>query len=113
MEIKIIDRKENPVLNRTEITFDCEYQGEETPKIIDVKHKLIALENSSKDLLVVDSMKPDYGVGNAVGLAKIYDSTEKLNEIETKAVISKNEEPEEPEAEESEEATEEPAADEE
>lgn len=99
MEIKIIEKKENPLLNRTEIKFECEYPAEGTPKILDVKHKLVALEDSSNDLLVVDSMKPSYGVPTAVGLAKIYDSVDKLNEIETKAVLSKNEEPTEEPAE--------------
>ncbi|OED29649.1 30S ribosomal protein S24e [Methanosphaera sp. WGK6] len=104
MEIKIIEKKENPLLNRTEIKFECEYPAEGTPNILDVKHKLVALEDSSNDLLVVDNMKPNYGVATAVGLAKIYDSIEKLNEIETKAVIAKNEEPAEEVAEEAEDA---------
>lgn len=99
MEIKIIEKKENPLLNRTEIKFECEYPTEGTPKILDVKHKLVALEDSSNDLLVVDSMKPSYGVPTAVGLAKVYDSVDKLNEIETKAVLAKNEEPAEEPAE--------------
>ncbi len=95
-----------PLLNRTEVKFECDYQAEGTPKILDVKHKLIALVDSSKDLLVVDSMKPSYGEAKAVGLAKVYDSVEKLNQIETDAVKAKNEEPEEeePEEESSEEA---------
>ena len=83
MEITILEKIENPLLNRTEIKFECDYPTEGTPNILDVKHKLIALEDSSKDLLVVDSMKPSYGEAKAVGLAKVYDSVEKLNEIET------------------------------
>ena len=94
MEIKIIEKKENPLLNRTEIKFECEYPTEGTPTILDVKHKLVALEDSSNDLLVVDSMKPSYGVPTAFGLAK----------IETKSVIAKNEEPEEEPEEEAEDA---------
>ncbi len=104
MEIKIIEKKENPLLNRTEIKFECEYPTEGTPTILDVKHKLVALEDSSNDLLVVDSMKPSYGVPTAFGLAKIYDSTESLAKIETKSVIAKNEEPEEEPEEEVEDA---------
>ena len=106
MDITILDKKENPLLNRTEITFECDYQTEGTPKIIDVKHKLVALEDASKELLVVDSMKPSYGEAKAVGLAKIYNSIEDLNKIETDSVKNKNEEPEEeaPEEEAPEEA---------
>lgn len=100
MEIKIISKKENPLLNRTEIEFECDYPSEGTPNLLDVKHKLVALEDSSNDLLVVDSMKPSYGATKAVGLAKVYDSVEKLQEIEAKAVLAKNEEPEEEAAEE-------------
>ena len=95
MDITILEKKENPLLNRTEITFECDYQTEGTPKIIDVKHKLVALEDASKELLVVDSMKPSYGEAKAVGLAKIYNSIEDLNKIETDSVKNKNEEPEE------------------
>ena len=95
MEIKILSKKENPLLNRIEIEFECDYPSEGTPNLLDVKHKIVALEDSSNDLLVVDNMKPSYGVAKAVGLAKVYDSVEKLNEIEPKAVLAKNEEPEE------------------
>ena len=109
MEIKILEKTENPLLNRTEIKFECEYLAEGTPNLLDVKHKLVALEDSSNDLLVVDNMKPSYGATKAVGLAKVYDSVEKLQEIEPKAVIAKNEEPEEEPAEE--EAAEEAAED--
>ena len=104
MDITILDKKENPLLNRTEITFECDYQTEGTPKIIDVKHKLVALEDASKELLVVDSMKPSYGEAKAVGLAKIYNSIEDLNKIETDSVKNKNEEPEEEAPEEEAEA---------
>ena len=100
MEIKILSKKENPLLNRTEIEFECDYPSEGTPNLLDVKHKIVALEDSSNDLLVVDNMKPSYGATKAVGLAKVYDSVEKLQEIEEKAVIAKNEEPEEEPAEE-------------
>ncbi len=100
MDINVINRKENPLLNRIEIEFECEYPEEGTPKLLDVKHKLVAMEDSSNDLLVVDTMKPSYGVSKAEGFAKIYDSVEKLNEIEPAAVISKNEEPEVEEVEE-------------
>ena len=109
MEIKILSKKENPLLNRTEIEFECDYPSEGTPNLLDVKHKIVALEDSSNDLLVVDNMKPSYGATKAVGLAKVYDSVEKLQEIEAKAVLAKNEEPEEEPAEEEEAVEEAPA----
>ncbi len=94
MEIDIISKKENKTLDRTEVKFDCIYEGEATPKILAVKSKLVALLDTQKDLIVVDSLQPHYGETKAAGYAKIYGSTESLKDIETEHVISKNKEAE-------------------
>ncbi|MGF7118132.1 30S ribosomal protein S24e [Methanobacterium oryzae] len=93
MDIEIKEKTENPLLNRTEIHFDCIYQGESTPKVIDVKNKLVALLDADKNLLVVDKVLPKFGEGKAEGYAKVYDSEENLKEIEAKHVLAKNQEP--------------------
>lgn len=94
MEINITQKTENPLLDRTEIEFDCTYQGESTPKILEVKSRLVAVLDVDKKLLVVDKLKPQFGEGKAVGYAKLYDSTESLSSIERKHVLEKNQEPE-------------------
>jgi len=96
MEIEILQERENKVLNRTEVKFDCIYQGKATPKLLDVKSKLVALLNAKKDLLVVDSIQPHYGEAKAAGYAKIYDSKKALEDIETPHIIEKNKEAEAP-----------------
>jgi len=45
-----------------------------------------------KNLLVVDKVKPSFGEGRADGYAKLYDSEEKLVEIEKQHVLGKNKE---------------------
>lgn len=102
MDININKKIENPLLNRTEIHFDCIYQGEATPKVLDVKNRLVALLDVDKNLLVVNSVKPSYGEGKADGYAKLYDSEESLVKVEKEHVITKNAEKkaEEEEAEE-------------
>lgn len=92
MEINIIKQNENPLLDRTEITFECLYQGEATPKISDVKSKLVAMLDANKNLLVVDKVKPHFGEGKAKGYAKIYGSEETLNDFEAEHVLAKNKE---------------------
>ena len=103
MEIDIFEDKENKVFNRREIKFYVEYEGEATPKILDIKSKLVALLNSKKDATVVDNVQPHYGEPKALGYAKIYDTVEDLEYIETKSVIAKNAEAEAPSEEEAEE----------
>jgi small subunit ribosomal protein S24e len=105
MEYTIIEKKENKVLERTEVKFEIDYDGEPTPNTLTVKSKLIALLDTQKELIVIDTIKPRYGEPVAVGYAKVYDTEEALKEIETPSVIEKNTEPE-PEPAEDEEAEE-------
>ena len=106
MEIEFINEKENKVFNRKEIKFYVDYDGEATPKLLDIKSKLVALLNTKKDLIVVDNVQPHYGEPKAIGYAKVYDTVDDLKYIEAKHVISKNEEPDEPAEEETEETEE-------
>ncbi|MBQ2227306.1 MAG: 30S ribosomal protein S24e [Methanobrevibacter sp.] len=107
MEIEFIEEKENKLFNRKEIKFYVDYDGEATPKVLDIKSKLVALLNTKKDLIVVDNVQPHYGEPKALGYAKVYDTVDDLTYIETKHVIAKNEEPEEAPAEDAEDAQEE------
>jgi small subunit ribosomal protein S24e len=94
MEIDIIEKKENKLLNRNEVKFACVYEGESTPKILEVKSKLVALLNTKKDLIVVDSIQPHFGEAKAAGYAKVYDSKKHLKDIETDHILEKNKEAE-------------------
>ena len=103
MEIDIFEEKENKLFNRKEIKFYVDYDGEATPKVLDIKSKLVALLNTKKDLIVVDNVQPHYGEPRALGYAKVYGTVEDLEYIEAKHIIAKNEEPEEEPEEEGEE----------
>lgn len=96
MEITIIEEKDNKIFKRNEVKFFVEYEGEATPKILDIKAKLVALLNTKKDLIVVDNVQPQYGEPKAHGYAKIYETPADLKYIETESVISKNTEAEVP-----------------
>jgi len=102
MEININKKAENPLLDRTEIYFDCLYQGEATPKVLDVKNKLIATLDVDKNLLVVDKLNPNFGEGKTKGYAKLYNSNKSLAEIERKHILEKNQKPQEEAKEDSE-----------
>ena len=93
MEIEFIEEKENKLFNRKELKFYVDYDGEATPKILDIKSKLVALLNTKKELLVVDNVQPHYGEPKALGYAKVYATVEDLKYIETNHVLAKNEEP--------------------
>ena len=106
MEIDIFEEKENKVFNRKEIKFYVDYDGEATPKVLDIKSKLVALLNTKKDVIVVDNVQPHYGEPKALGYAKVYASKEDVEYIESESVLLKNKEPEIEEPEETDEAEE-------
>lgn len=106
MEFTILEDKENKLLNRREIKFEVDYDGEPTPTILSVKHKLVTQLSTKKDLLVVDNIQPKYGEPVGEGYAKVYNNKEALQDIEKPNVLEKNKEPEK--EEEPEEAPEEP-----
>ena len=105
MEIEIIDKKENVLFDRIEVRFNCLYEGEPTPKLLDVKSKLVALLDTKKELIVVDNIQPGYGEPKATGYAKVYGRESSLIDVEKPSIIEKNKEPEAP-AEEEDEAEE-------
>ncbi|OWT33301.1 30S ribosomal protein S24e [Methanobrevibacter sp. 87.7] len=100
MDIEIIEQNENKIFNRNEVKFFVNYEKEATPKVLDIKNKLVAMLDSQKDLLVVDTIEPFYGEPKALGYAKVYATKDDLDYIETKSVILKNTEPSEEEEEE-------------
>ena len=76
MEIEFIEEKENKLFNRKEIKFYVDYDGEATPKVLDIKSKLVALLNTKKDLIVVDNVQPHYGEPKALGYTHFLRSIE-------------------------------------
>ena len=64
MEITIIEEKDNKIFKRNEVKFFVEYEGEATPKILDIKSKLVALLDTKKDLIVVDNVQTTIQTGN-------------------------------------------------
>ncbi len=88
MDVKVLERKDNPLLERAEVKFRVAYDGA-TPSRQEVRKKLTAILNSDKSLTVIDGMKTDYGSKTATGYAKVY-ASEKALENEPKHVMKRN-----------------------
>ena len=82
MEIEIFEKKENVLFDRTEVKFYVSYVGEPTPKLLDVKSKLVAMLDTKKELIVVDNIQPGYGEPKATGYAKVYGRESSLIDVE-------------------------------
>lgn len=110
MKVGITEKNENPLMNRQEIEFEVEHRNAPTPSRSEVVDGLSSELGVSKDLIVVEKMSTPHGLHKAFGIARVYESSEKLEELEsehyikrTKESIEKTGEAEEVETEEVEE----------
>ncbi|MBU0762527.1 MAG: 30S ribosomal protein S24e [Candidatus Altiarchaeota archaeon] len=88
MDVEILEKKENPLLERTEVRFKLTYDGA-TPSRQNVRKKLVALLNADKKLTVVDSIDVGYGAKKAIGYAKVYANEQALKK-EPEYILKRN-----------------------
>ena len=89
MEIKVIEEKNNPLLNRREVKFVVEHDGP-TPSRKNIVEKIAATMNSKVGLVMVDSLRSEFGKRETVGYAKIYENEERAKEVERAHIITRN-----------------------
>ncbi|HEX17221.1 MAG: 30S ribosomal protein S24e [Thermoplasmata archaeon] len=90
MELEITDKRENPLLNRTEIRFRVKHEGEKTPEREIVREDIARLLKVKKDLVVIDHIRPSFGIAVSSGYAKIYKSIEDAKRIEPSYILKRN-----------------------
>jgi len=90
MEIEIVSRKENMLIERTEVVFKAVHLNEKTPKRAEIKEKLAELLGVSKGNIVIDNMKPEFGRPESTGYAKVYKNMENIKELERDYVLIRN-----------------------
>ncbi len=125
MEIKTIEETENPLMDRKEIRFEVEHKNSPTPSRAEVLNELASKLGISEDSVVIDKVATLHGRQTASGIARVYESEEVLERLESGHLVERTEasreatgeleeEAEEPEVEEKvEEEAEEEAAPEE
>jgi len=89
MEISIIEEKVNPMLKRREIRFRIDHD-KATPSRKSVVERIAATMNSNMGLVVVDSLKTEFGKRETIGYAKIYETEERKKEVENPHIVARN-----------------------
>jgi len=87
MEIDFENRKENKILGREEIIFRVRYEGK-TPSREKIREHLRNM--LGKGFVVVEYIKTLYGVPEARGYARVYESEEQAKKIEEEHIIERN-----------------------
>ncbi|MEM4772635.1 MAG: hypothetical protein QW648_01340 [Nanoarchaeales archaeon] len=90
MEIKIIERNENKILDREEIYAIVEHEGEATPKREDIKKKIAAMIGVDENLLVVKKILSLYNQQKSRVWVNVYKNKEVMLKIEPKHILKRN-----------------------
>lgn len=90
MDIEISEKKQNPLLSRTEVRFTVVHAGEKTPTRDAIREKLAGQLGSKKSLVVVDSMSSAFGKSTTRGYARVYDAPEAIAKNEPFYLLKRN-----------------------
>ncbi|KYK32513.1 MAG: hypothetical protein AYK22_07415 [Thermoplasmatales archaeon SG8-52-3] len=90
MEIEIDSKRNNPLLNRTEIYFTIKHEGEGTPNRELIRSELADKLNVKKENIIVNTIDSSFGKHEITGYAKIYSSIAKAKETEHDHFLKRN-----------------------
>lgn len=90
MEIKVLEEKNNPLLQRREIRFSVSHDLG-TPSRDEIKSKIAAYLNSKPELVIIERMRSEFGKRETRGYAKIYETVERMKNVETEHIVQRNE----------------------
>ena len=89
MKIEILNEKENPLLERKEMEFKV-IHDKGSPKLDEVRKKISANLNLKNDFFVIHGLHSTYGMSESEGFLKIYETKERMEQIENKYVLIRN-----------------------
>lgn len=90
MEVKIENKKNNQLLNRTEVYFTITHEGEGTPNREIIRNELADKLNTKKENIVVDSLSSGFGIRKTEGYAKVYTSIKQAKGLEREHLLVRN-----------------------
>ncbi|MFZ0699007.1 MAG: 30S ribosomal protein S24e [Thermoplasmata archaeon] len=76
MEIKIIEQRSNPLLQRTEYRFEIDHATAATPTRDAVRNELAKALKAPKERVVIERLHAKFGIARSIGEAMVYDSTD-------------------------------------
>ena len=90
MEIEIDSKRNNPLINRTEVHFTIRHEGKGTPDREIVRSELAEKLNVKKENVVINNINSGFGIQESTGYAKVYKSVEKSKNMERKHILERN-----------------------
>ncbi len=90
MKIDIVSKNENKLMDRVEVNFKADHDGEATPSRDTVRTALAGAMGVPKERVIVSDMDSKYGVGLTDGYAKVYNEVESAKKFEKNYLLVRN-----------------------
>ena len=90
MELEIVSKKDNPLLDRVELEVLAHHAGQPTPKRGEIRDQVAAAMKAKKDQVLVDHMESTFGKGETRGYVKVYKTKEAAQAIEREPILKRN-----------------------
>lgn len=90
MDIEIQNKRDNKLLDRTEVRFRVRHDGEPTPTRDAVRDALAGSLNAKKERVILQRLQSDFGRGSSKGYAKVYPSTDQARSVERHFTLVRN-----------------------
>jgi small subunit ribosomal protein S24e len=90
MELRIVEERPNPLLQRTEYTFEVSHATGPTPTRDAVRTELAKMAKVPKDRLIIERMHAKFGTATSVGLAMGYQDAAALRKTVRDHILVRN-----------------------
>jgi small subunit ribosomal protein S24e len=90
MEIDIVEKHDNILLERTEVKVKVKHPKEATPSRKDLTAALRESLELKKEVLVVDSLESHFGRDETKIFAKVYKTIEQARSVEAEHILKRN-----------------------
>lgn len=90
MDVEVIEKRQNPLLNRQEIRFKILHPKEPTPTRDSARDKIASENNVKKEQVIIDNLETTFGKSETIGYAKIYPSKEEAMKNEREHHLVRN-----------------------
>ncbi|MEA1992965.1 MAG: 30S ribosomal protein S24e [Euryarchaeota archaeon] len=89
MKIEILEEKENPLLERKELSFKVIPEGG-SEKYENVRKKIAAMLDLDENTFVIQRLQSQFGKKEYRGFLKIYKDEDNMRDVEEKHILKRN-----------------------
>ncbi|MFX1417488.1 MAG: 30S ribosomal protein S24e [Promethearchaeota archaeon] len=90
LNIEIVEKKKNLLIDRTELKFRIDHFGAGTPNRLEIKKKISAMQGSNEKLTIIKNLETHFGASYTMGEAYIYENSKDLQYYEPFHIQTRN-----------------------